>query len=134
MLEKDEEDELETLRGELQSLSSSLGGQRAAKARAETKVVAWEAKVDALRAHREGGREGWAAANLEKARQKVREKDNNIRLLERSVRRMEEIVAKEANVKEEVVEVEVEVEAMVEEEVKEEVMENVEEKALELGQ
>ena len=64
------------------------------------KVVAWEAKVDVLRAPGEGEREDLAAANLEKARQKVREKDNNVHQLERSVKQMEEIVAKEAKVKE----------------------------------
>ena len=78
VVEEDEEDELETLRGELQNLTASLGAQRASKARAEPKVVAWEAKMDALRAQGEGERDTWAAANLEQARQKVREKDNNI--------------------------------------------------------
>ena len=66
-MEEDEDDERKSLRGELQSLSTSLGAQRAAKARAGAKMVAWEAKVEALRAHGEGDREGCAAALLEKA-------------------------------------------------------------------
>ena len=45
-----EDAELEELRGELRSLSASLTAQKGAKAKAETKVAAWEAKVDALRA------------------------------------------------------------------------------------
>ena len=65
--EEGEEDELESMRGELQRLSSSLGAQRAARAGAEVKVVGWEAKGAELRAGGEGEREGWAAANLEKA-------------------------------------------------------------------
>ena len=40
MVEEEEEDELESLRGEVQSLSTSLAAQRGAKARAEAKVVA----------------------------------------------------------------------------------------------
>ena len=83
--EEGDEDELER---ELQRLSSSLGAQRAARARAEAKVEGWEAKVEELRAGGGGEREGWAAANLEKARQKVQEKEDNIRQLERSVRRL----------------------------------------------
>ena len=49
------------------TLSSSLGAQRAARARAEVRVVEWEGKVEELRAGGEGEREGWAAANLERA-------------------------------------------------------------------
>ena len=107
--EDEEEDELESMRGELQRLSSSLGAQRAARARAETKVAGWEAKVAELRAAGEGEREGWAASNLEKARAKVREEEDNIQRLERSIRWMEECVAKEAKVKEELEEEVVEV-------------------------
>ena len=92
-------------------------------------MVACEANVEELRAGGEGQREGWAAASLKKARQKVPDKEDNMRQLKRSVRRLEEWVAREAKVKEEVVdevlevEVEVEVEEMVEENVKEEVEE-----------
>ena len=62
-------------------------------------MVAWEAKVDALRAQGGEEREGWATALLEKARHKERDKEDNMRQVERSVRRMEEIVAKEPKVK-----------------------------------
>ena len=75
---EEEEDELDSMVGELERLSCSLGAQRAARARAETKVAGWEAKVVEFWARREGERECWAAANLEKARQKVREKEDNI--------------------------------------------------------
>ena len=75
-----------------------------------------------------------AVFSLGKAREKVKEKEEAIQQLDRSVRRMEGIVAAEAKVKEEevedeVVEVEVEAEEMVEETVKEEVEKVVEEKA-----
>ena len=93
--------------------------------------------MDALRAMREEEREAWAVPNLEKARERVKETDNNISRLEGSVKRMEDIVAKEAKVKEEVVDevVEVEVEETVEETVKEEVGEKmVEEKVVGAGQ
>ena len=107
VVEKDEEDELESLRGDLQSPPTSLEAHRRAKARAkaraEAKVVAWEAKVDALRAQGEEEGEDWAAALFEKVRQKVRDREDNIPELERRVKRMDEIVAKEAKVKDEVV-------------------------------
>ena len=74
-----EEEELESMRGELQRLSSSRGSQRAVWAKAEAKVVGWEAKVADLPAGGEEDREGWAAANLEKARQRVRKREDNIR-------------------------------------------------------
>ena len=77
VVEEEEEDELESLCEELQKLSSSLAAQKGAKARAEARVVAWKAKVDALRAMGGGG-EDWAVANLQKAREKVKEKDANI--------------------------------------------------------
>ena len=82
--------------------SSILGAQRAARARAEARVVGWEAKVEALRAGGQGECEAWAATKLRKAWRKVRENKDNIWQLERSVKRMEELVAQEANVKEEV--------------------------------
>ena len=110
MEEEEEEDEVESPRGEVQSLSTSVGAQRGAKDRAE-------AKVDALRAQGEEKREGWAAANLEKARQKVKmkEKEDNMCRPERRIGSMVEIVAKEAQVNKEVVDevVEVEVEETV---------------------
>ena len=57
----------------------------------------------------------------------MRDGEDNVRQLERSVKRLEEWVAREAKVKEEVVDevVDVEVEEMVEEKVKEEVEEKV---------
>ena len=66
-VEEGDEDKLESIRGELQRLSGSVRAKRAARARAKAKVVAWEGKVEELRAGGEGEREGWAAANLEKA-------------------------------------------------------------------
>ena len=93
--------------------------------------------MEALRTQGEEEREGWAAANLEKARQKVRESDDNMCRLERSIWTMEDIVAKEAKVKDDVVDevVEVEVEETVEEKVKKEVEEKaVEEKAVRVRQ
>ena len=99
-------------------------------------MVAWEVQVAALCATGEEEREGWTVTNLEKAREKVQEKSENICQLERSVWWMQEIVAKEAKVKEEVVDevVEVEVEETVEETVKEEVEEKLaEEKAVGTG-
>ena len=132
---KEEDAELEELRGKLQSLSSSRGAQKGAEAKAETKVAAWEAKVDALRAQGEE-REAMAVACLGKAREKVREKEEGIKHLERSVTRPEGIVAAEAKVKGEVEDemVQVEVEEMVEETVKGEVEEKVmEEKAVGAG-
>ena len=87
-----------------------------------------------MRAGGEGEREGWAAAwrTSRTAKQKVHEKGNNIRHLERSVKRFEEWVAREANVKEQVVDevVVVEVVDMVEEKVKERVEEKVVERKL----
>ena len=100
--EEGDEDELESMHGDLQRLSISLGAQRAARARAEAKVVARQGKVEELRARREGERECWAAANLKNARQKVRDKEDNLGQLERSVWQLEEWVAWEAKVKEEV--------------------------------
>ena len=134
---EEEDAELEELRRELQSLSSSLAAQKGAKAKAETKVVAWEAKVDTLCAQGDAEQEAWAVACLGKAREKVKEKKHDIVQLERSIRRLEGIVASEAKVKEEVEDevMEVEVEEMVEETVKEEVEEKVlEEKAVGAGQ
>ena len=99
-------------------------------------MVAWEAKVEELCAKGEEEREGRAVPTLKKARQKVREKDDNICRPERSVMRMEDIVAKEAKVKEEVVDevVEGEVEETAKDMVKEEVEEEVvEEKAVGAG-
>ena len=55
-----------------------------------------------LRAEWEGEREGWAAANLEKAQQKVRDRQDNVRQSERSVKRLGDWVAREAKVKEDV--------------------------------
>ena len=79
-----------------------------------------------------------AEYSLGKAREKVEEKDEAIQQLDRSVQRMETIVAADAKVKEEEVEnevVEAEAEEMVGETVKEEVEEKVvEEKAVVGGQ
>ena len=89
-------------------------------------MAQWEAKLEALRAKGEEERVAMAVFSLEKAREKVNEKEEAIQQLDRSVRRTERIVAAEAKVKGEevedkVVEVEVEAEGMVEETMKEEV-------------
>ena len=47
VIEEVEEDELDSLWGELQSLSTSLAAQKGGKTRAEASVVAREADVDA---------------------------------------------------------------------------------------
>ena len=74
-----EDEELEVLRGDLRSLSSSLAAQKGAKAKAEVKVVAWEAKVDALRTEGDVEREAWAVVVcLGNAREMVKEKEENI--------------------------------------------------------
>ena len=84
-------------------------------------MVAWEAKVDALRAKGDVEREAWAVICLGRSREKVKEKVENILQLERSVKRLGGIVAPEAKVKEVVEDevVEVELEQRVEEMVKE---------------
>ena len=46
---------------------------------------AWEAKVEGLQGRGRGKREDWAVANMEKARQKVHEWDDNVQQLERLV-------------------------------------------------
>ena len=56
-------------------------------------MVAWEAKVDTLGAQGKEECEGWVAVLLEKATHKVRDRKGNMRQLDRSVRRMEDIVA-----------------------------------------
>ena len=45
-----DKDDLENMPCELQRLSSLIGAQQAVRARAEAKVVAWEGKVEQLRA------------------------------------------------------------------------------------
>ena len=49
-VEERDDNELESLREQLRRLSGLLRAQRAARARVEVDVVAWEAKVEALRA------------------------------------------------------------------------------------
>ena len=109
MEEEEEEDELELLRGELQSISACLGAHQ--EPRPGRRPRWWRVRPRwTLRGQGEEEREGWPAALLQKARKNVRDKKDNIRRLERSVRWMEEIVANEAKVKEEVVDEVVEVE------------------------
>ena len=135
-----EDEQPEELRRRLRGLSASLAAQKGAKAKAETKVAQWEAKLDALRGTGDEERVAMAEYSLRKARGKVEEKEEGIQQLDHSVRRMERIVAAEAKVKEEevvdeVVELEVEAEEMVEETVKQELEEKVEvEKAVMGGQ
>ena len=90
-------------------------------------MVSWEAKLEQSRGGGEGEREGWAPANLEKARQNVRDKKDNVQRLERSVRWLEECVGRDRKGKEGVVHevVEVELEEMMEEMLKEKVEDKV---------
>ena len=46
-------------------------------------MVEWEGNVKKLPAGGGEEREGWAAANLERARQKVHDREDNVRALER---------------------------------------------------
>ena len=107
-----EREQLEEARG----LSSYLAAQKGAKAKAETKVGQRETKPVELRRIGDEERIAIAEHSLGKATEKVEEKEV-IRQRDRSVRRMESIVAAEVD---EVVEVEVAAEEMVEETVKEE--------------
>ena len=116
------------MRGELRGLSASLAAQKGAKAKLKTKVAQWETKLLELRRIGDEARIAMAEHSLGRAKEKVEEKEEEIVARNRSVRRMETIVAAEVDKVneeevEEVVEVEVEVEAqeMVEETVKEEV-------------
>ena len=104
----------------------SLAAQKGAKAKLESKVSQWEAKLVELRGMGDEDQIAMAEHSLGKAKEKVEEKEEAIVVLDRSVRRMETILAAEVDeVKEEeveeVVEVEVEAEEVVEETVKEEV-------------
>ena len=97
-----------------------------AKAKTETKVAQWEAKLVELRRIGDEERIAMAEHPLGKAHEKVEEKEEAIQALDCIVRRMERIVAAEVDevkeeVVDEVVEVQVEAEEMVEETVKEEV-------------
>ena len=89
-VEEADNDKLETLQADLRRLSSSLGAQRATRARAEWKVMVCEAKVEELRAGSEGNAHNLGVANVEKARQKVGDREDNVQNLERSVQRLED--------------------------------------------
>ena len=111
---------------ELRGLSASLAAQKGAKAKLETKVSQWEARLVEVREMGGEDRIAMAEHSLRKAKKKVEEKEEAIVALYRSVWRMETILAAEVDkVKEEevedVVEVKMEAEEMVEETVKEEV-------------
>ena len=114
------------MRGELRGLSGSVAAQKSGKAWLLTKVFQWETKLAEVRGigHEEQIR--MAEDNLRKAKATVVEKKNGIEALDRSVRRIEVVLAAAVDkVKveevEEVVEVDMEPEEMVEETVKEEV-------------
>ena len=110
--------EVEEMRGELRGLSASLASQKGAKAKLESKVSQWETKLVELRGMGDEDRIAMAEHSLRKAKEKVEEKEEAIAALDRSVPRMETILAAEVD---KVKEVEVEAGAMVEETVKEEV-------------
>ena len=118
--------EVEERRGKLRALSASLAAQKGAKAKLESKVSQWETKLVDLRGMGDEELIRMPEHPLRKAKEKVEEKEEAIQQLDRSVRRMETILAaevdklKEEGV-EEVVEVEVEAEEMVADTVKEEV-------------
>ena len=112
--------QLEEMRRELRGISVSLAAQKEAKAKLETKVAQWETKGVELRAMGDEERNAMAEHSLGRAQEKVEEKEEVIVALDRSVRRMETIVAAEVDkmkeeVVEEVVEVEMEPEEMMEE-------------------
>ena len=118
------------MRGELRGLSASLAAQKGAKAKLETKVSQWETKLVEVWRIGDEARIAMAEHSLGKAKGKVAEKEEPIVALDRSVRRMETILAADVDTVreeevEEVVEVEVEAEEMEEETVKEEVEANV---------
>ena len=114
------------MRGGLRGLSASLLAQKSGKARRESKVSQWETKHAEVRGIGDEKRIRMAEDNLRKAKAKVVEKEKGIEALDRSVRRMEVVLAavvdkvKEQEM-EEVVEVDVEPEEMVHETVEEEV-------------
>ena len=114
------------MRGDLKGLSASLAASKGAKAKLETKVSEWEAKLAEVRAMGDEERIRMPEDTLRKAKAKVAEKEEAIEALDRSVRRTELVLARTVDkVKEEeedeVVEVEVEAEEMEEGMVKEEV-------------
>ena len=127
MVKEEKEVRLETLGGELQSLSTSLAAQKGAKAGPEAKVVAWGGQGGRVARHGGGGggAGGFGRRQLREGEGEGEAGDDNISRLQWGVRRMEDIVAKEAWVKEEVVDkvVEVEVEETEEDEVEEKVVE-----------
>ena len=114
---EEEEPEVEEARGELEGLLDSRAASKAAKARAETKVSAWEAKLASLREEgADAERIRWGEANLRKANAKVAEKEEAIEGFDRAVRRSErELAAIVARVKDEEVDEVVELHAEMEE-------------------
>ena len=118
--------EVEEMRRELRGFSASFAAQEAGKARPESKVSQWETKVVEVRGIGDEERTRMVEDSLRKAKAKELEKEEWIEALDRSVWRMEMVLAaavdkvKEEEV-EEVLEVEVEPEEMVEETVKEDV-------------
>ena len=114
---EEEEPEVEEARGELKGLLDSRAASKAAKARAETKVSAWEAKMASPREEgADAERIRWGEANLRKAKAKVAEKEEAIEGFDRAVRRSErESAAVVGRVKDEEVDEVVELEAEMEE-------------------
>ena len=94
---------MEEAQGGLKVFLDSRAASKAAKARAETKVSAWEAELASLR--EEGAEEErirWGEANLRKAKAKVAEKEEAIEGFDRALRRSErELAAVVARVKDE---------------------------------
>ena len=101
-----EDTEVEETRGKLRGLSASLAAQKSGRARWESKVSQWENKLVEVRGIGDEERILMAEDNLRKAKAKVVEKEKGIEALDRSVRRMEVVLAaavekvKEAEVEE----------------------------------
>ena len=121
-----EDTEVEEMRRELKGFSASLAASKGTKAKLEAKVSQWETKLAKVRAMGDEERIRMAEDTLRKAKAKLTEKEEAIEALDRSVRRMELVLAgtvekeKEEEV-DEVVEVDVEPEQMEEGTVKDEV-------------
>ena len=85
---------MEEIRGSLKGLSASREASKGAKAKLKAKVSQWETKLAEVRAMGDEERILMAEAALHKAQAKVAEKEEAIEALDRSVRRMEVVLAR----------------------------------------